>query len=78
MLTPNHDLAALMGVFGMLAVALMVFAFRQVLNDHQWQRVERYVRVSFWGMNIGLALMVVTNLFPGGLLQLADAINNGY
>ena len=78
MLTPNHGHAALMGVFGMLAVALMMFALRQVLNDYQWQRVERYVRVSFWGMNIGLALMVVTNLFPGGVLQLADAINNGY
>ncbi len=78
MLTPNHGHAALMGVFGMLAIALMVFALRQVLNDRQWPRVERYVRVSFWGMNIGLALMVVTNLFPGGVLQLADAINNGY
>ena len=29
-LTPNHGHAAMMGVFGMLAVALMVFAMRQV------------------------------------------------
>ncbi len=78
MLTPNHGHAALMGVFGMLGIALMVFALRQVLVDAQWERVEKYVRVSFWGLNIGLALMVVTNLFPGGVLQLVDVLNNGY
>jgi nitric oxide reductase subunit B len=78
LLTPNHGHAALMGVFGMLGMALMVFALRQVLADAEWERVEKYVRVSFWGLNIGLALMVVTNLFPGGVLQLVDALNNGY
>jgi nitric oxide reductase subunit B len=78
MLTPNHGHAALMGVFGMLAIALMIFALRQVSTDAQWARIERYVRVSFWGLNIGLALMVVTNLFPGGVLQLVDVLNNGY
>jgi nitric oxide reductase subunit B len=77
-LTPNHGHAAMMGVFGMLAVALMVFAFRQVSSESQWARVEKYVRISFWGLNIGLALMVVTNLFPGGVLQLLDVLNNGY
>jgi len=78
LLTPNHGHAALMGVFGMLAIALMVFALRQVLADAQWERVEKYVRVSFWGLNSGLALMLVTNLFPGGVLQLVDVLNNGY
>jgi len=77
-LTPNHGHAAMMGVFGMLAIALMVFAFRQVLADGPWQRVERYVRISFWGLNGGLALMVVSNLFPGGVLQLWDVLNHGY
>ena len=52
-LTPNHGHAAMMGVFGMLAVALMVFAFRQILDDAQWTRVDKYVRVSFWGLNLG-------------------------
>jgi nitric oxide reductase subunit B len=36
------------------------------------------VRVSFWGLNGGLALMVVTNLFPGGVFQLQDVLQNGY
>ena len=78
MLTPNHGHAAMMGVFGMLAVALTVFALRQVSTDEQWVRPEKFVRVSFWGLNIGLALMLVTNLFPGGVLQLFDVLNNGY
>jgi nitric oxide reductase subunit B len=68
----------MMGVFGMLAISLMVLAIRQVLADAEWQRVERYIRVSFWGMNIGLALMVLLSLFPGGLLQLLDVLKNGY
>jgi nitric oxide reductase subunit B len=77
-LTPNHGHAAMMGVFGMLAIALMVFAFRQVLSDAQWAALQKYVGASFWGLNIGLALMVASNLFPGGVLQLADVLKNGY
>ena len=77
-LTPNHGHAAMMGVFGMFAVAFMVFAIRQVLPDEEWARVEKYIRVSFWGLNIGLAGMVVLNLFPGGVLQFFDVLKNGY
>jgi nitric oxide reductase subunit B len=78
MLTPNHGHAAMMGVFGMLAMALLVFALRQVLTDAQWAVPEKFIRISFWGLNIGLALMVVSNLFPGGVLQLVDVLNHGY
>lgn len=78
MLTPNHGHAAMMGVFGMLALALMMFAIRQVLNEEQWKKVEKYIRFSFWGLNIGLALMVILSLFPGGVLQLRDVLINGY
>ncbi len=78
MLTPNHGHAAFMGVFGMLAVALLVFALREVLPDGKWAKVEKYVKWSFWGLNIGLAWMLISSLFPGGVMQLIDAINNGY
>jgi len=77
-LTPNHGHAAMMGVFGMFAISFMVFAIRQVLPDEEWRHVEKYIRVSFWGLNIGLAGMVVLNLFPGGLLQFFDVLKNGY
>jgi nitric oxide reductase subunit B len=77
-LTPNHGHAAMMGVFGMFAIAFMVFAIRQVLPEKEWGRVEKYVRTSFWGLNIGLAGMIVLNLFPAGVLQLVDVLRNGY
>ena len=78
LLTTNHGHAAMMGVFGLLAMALMVFAMRQTLPDAAWRRVEKYVRVSFWGLNIGLALMLLLNLFPGGIVQMRDVLENGY
>ena len=77
-LTPNHGHTSMMGVFGMLAIALLVFALRQVLTEAEWQRPARYVQWDFWGLNVGLALMVVTNLFPGGVLQLLDMLQHGY
>jgi nitric oxide reductase subunit B len=68
----------MMGVFGMFAIAFMVFAIRQVLPEKEWGRVEKYIRVSFWGLNVGLAGMVVISLFPGGVLQFLDVLRNGY
>ena len=77
-LTPNHGHAAMMGVFGMLGVALMVFVLRQTTSDAAWPRLERFVRCGFWGLNIGLAMMVVFSLFPSGILQMHDVIQHGY
>ena len=77
-LTPSHGHAAMMGVFGMLAVGLMVFVLRQTTSDEAWPRLERFVRCGFWGLNIGLAMMVVFSLFPSGILQMYDVIQNGY
>ena len=78
MLTPNHGHAALMGVFGMLALALLVFALRQVSTEALWKRIEPLIKVSFVGLNVGLALMVALSLFPGGVVQLQDVLINGY
>lgn len=78
LLTVNHGHAAMMGVFGMLAIALMVFSVRHVSTESQWNRLENYFKVSFWGLNVGLLMMVVFSLFPGGILQLMDVLENGY
>jgi len=78
MLTSNHGHTAMMGVFGMLAISLIVFAMRQTLDDKNWTRIEKYVRASFWMLNIGLALMSIFTLFPGGILQLKAVIEKGY
>lgn len=77
-LTANHAHAAFMGVFGMLAVALLVFVLRQVSDAAHWGKMEKYLRVSFWGLNLGLGGMVVLNLFPSGVLQFFDATKHGY
>ena len=77
-LTPNHGHAAMMGVFGMLALALMVFTLRQTSSDERWAGIEKYVKVGFWGTNIGLAMMVVFSLFPSGVLQVWDVVQHGY
>jgi nitric oxide reductase subunit B len=77
-LTANHGHAAMFGVFGMLALGVVFFCLRAIRGDSPWKRAERFVRIGFWGVNIGLGLMIVLDLFPGGVLQLWDAIHNGY
>jgi nitric oxide reductase subunit B len=78
LLTPNHGHAAMFGVFGMLALAVLVFALRAMQSDEAWAGTERYVKTGFWGLNVGLALMLVLNLFPAGVIQLLDVVKNGY
>jgi nitric oxide reductase subunit B len=77
-LTPNHGHAAMMGVFGMLGVALMVFVLRETTDEATWARLQKYVRCGFFGLNVGLAMMVVFSLFPSGVLQVWDVLENGY
>ena len=77
-LTPNHGHAALFGVFGMLALAVLVFCLRAMQSDAIWKETQKFVRVGFWGANVGLALMIILDLFPGGVIQLWDSIANGY
>src|ERR1035438_2507837 len=77
-LTANHAHAALFGVFGMLALAVLVFCLRAMQSDTTWKETEKFVRVGFWGANVGLALMIILDLFPGGVIQLWDSIANGY
>jgi nitric oxide reductase subunit B len=75
-LTANHGHAAMFGVYGMLALAMTVFCLRYLLRPEDWS--ERMVSFSFWALNLGLAWMVFVNLFPMGVLQLADVVSNAY
>lgn len=74
--TANHGHAAMMGVYGMLAVGFFVFVARYFLPYDN--ATEQAMKWSFWGLNLGLAWMVVCNLFPIGALQFYDALANGY
>ena len=77
-LTPNHGHAAMFGVFGMLALAVVVFCLRALKGDELWDRYEKMVKTGFWGLNLGLGLMMLLDLFPAGIIQLYDSISNGY
>jgi nitric oxide reductase subunit B len=77
-LTTNHGHTAMFGVFGMLALGVLVFCLRALTPDARWARTEPLVRIGFIGLNSGLALMVLLDLFPAGLLQLWDSLANGY
>lgn len=77
-LTPNHGHAAMFGVFGLLALGLCCMVLRQANTDENWEKVKNYIRVAFWGFNIGLGLMIILSLMPAGFLQLSDVIANGY
>jgi nitric oxide reductase subunit B len=68
----------MMGVFGMLGIGLIVFVIRQTVDEALWRNLEKYIRIGFWGLNGGLMMMVVMSLFPAGILQLVDVLENGY
>ncbi len=75
-LTVNHGHAALFGVYGNLAIAAMLFCARWLLAPESWN--PRPIRTAFWSLNLGLALMVVVDLFPVGVYQLRDVMSEGY
>jgi nitric oxide reductase subunit B len=75
-LTANHSHTAMMGVYGMLAVSLAMFALRYLIAPERWS--DRMAKISFWSLNIGLAWMAFANLFPLGILQLYTSVNQGY
>lgn len=73
--TPIHAHSALFGVYGSLALALMLFALREITPDHAWN--EKLFNLSFWGINIGLVMMMVFGLIPSGFYQLVQSVNYG-
>ena len=75
-LTPLHGHTALFGVYGMLGIALLLFALRGLRGQMVWD--TRALKVSFWCLNIGLALMALLTLLPLGTMQLLAAIEHGY
>ncbi|MCK9463838.1 MAG: nitric-oxide reductase large subunit [Proteobacteria bacterium] len=73
--TPVHAHTALFGVYGLLALGLMLLVLRRLGPDGEWK--ERPLRIAFWAMNGGLALMVLVSLLPIGLAQAAASIDPG-
>ena len=65
-----------MGVYGMMAVGLALFALRYIIPPQRWP--DGMARLSFWSLNIGLAWMMFATLLPLGTMQLWASVNQGY
>ena len=74
-LTVNHGHAALMGVYGNLALAAILFCCQLLFKADWWK--PRVIKTAFWSINIGLLLMVFLDLFPVGILQFKAATEHG-
>ena len=75
-LTAAHGHGALMGVYGMLAIALALFSLRNIVEPAFWK--EKWIMVGFWGLNIGLMGMIVITLVPVGVMQALESFRNGF
>ena len=73
--TPAHGHGALFGVYGMLGIGLMLFCLRGLYESNR--HADRLLRPAYWGLNIGLALMVFMSLVPAGIYQAYHSINTG-
>ncbi|NKB45240.1 MAG: nitric-oxide reductase large subunit [Alphaproteobacteria bacterium] len=65
--TANHGHAALFGVYGMLGIGLMLYCLRGLTDVKLWN--YNLLKIAFWSLNIGLAMMTFLSLLPQGLLQ---------
>jgi nitric oxide reductase subunit B len=73
--TAVHGHTALFGVYGMLAIGLMLFCLKGLATRNVWK--SGVVRFAFWAINIGLALMVLISLLPVGLMQTWASVEHG-
>jgi len=73
--TSVHGHTALFGVYGMLGLGLMLFCLRGLTARRVWK--TKLLSLSFWSINIGLALMVLLSLLPIGLMQTWASVQHG-
>ncbi len=74
--TATHAHAALFGVYGMLGIGLTLFCMRGLSDPSRWS--NKLLKISFWCLNIGLAMMVFLSLFPQGLFQTYQSFTRDY
>jgi nitric oxide reductase subunit B len=74
-MTAAHGHAALFGVYGMLGIGLMLFCLRGLYT--RALHADRYLGWTFWGLNIGLGMMVFMSLMPAGIYQAWHSVTTG-
>jgi nitric oxide reductase subunit B len=74
-MTAAHGHAALFGVYGMLGIGLMLFCLRGLYarNLH----ADGLLKPAYWGLNIGLGMMVFMSLLPAGIYQAWASMDKG-
>ena len=55
-----------------------VVCFKNITKKFWTPKVEKWIKISCWALNIGLAGMVFVTLMPVGYIQLKDALEHGY
>jgi nitric oxide reductase subunit B len=74
-MTPAHGHAALFGVYGMLGIGLMLFCLRGLYERSR--HADKLLAPAYWGLNIGLAMMVFMSLLPAGIYQAYQSVTQG-
>jgi nitric oxide reductase subunit B len=74
-MTAAHGHAALFGVYGMLGIGLMLFCLRGLYA--RGLHADGLLKPAYWGLNIGLAMMVFLSLLPAGIYQAWASITKG-
>ncbi len=60
----------------MLRIGLTTYCMRGLTYLKRWN--VKWIRISFWSLNIGLAMMTFLSLLPQGILQTYASIKDGY
>src|SRR5690606_7260142 len=73
--TAVHAHGATFGVYGLLSLGLVLLIVQTSFKERAWN--AKLMNFSFWGLNIGLGLMIVLSLLPIGLIQFSASLDQG-
>ncbi|HDK3479555.1 cbb3-type cytochrome c oxidase subunit I [Staphylococcus aureus] len=77
--TAAHAHGSMAGVYGMFSIAISLYVFKNITKKEFWTpKVEKWIKISCWALNVGLAGMVFVTLIPVGYIQLKDGLEDGY
>lgn len=73
--TAVHAHAALFGVYGFLAIGFVLLVLRYIRPNVELN--VKWMKVSFWSLNAGIVLMIVTSLLPIAIFQAYASMSEG-
>ncbi len=73
--TAVHAHGATFGVYGLLSLGLILIIVQTAFREREWN--GKLMAMSFWGLNIGLVLMILLSLLPIGIIQVIASMQEG-